>query len=192
MRKGVVGERNLNADILMPKLKSRSRYHFALTFDDKNLLVVRDLGSSVGTRMLYGSVSEHVKPGFNVDFSAEGPSFLDGRPPIIKILNDLKFKLVVPRHDVTSDTYLANVKRFREGLVETEDLFAGVKLLSRAATELPTPAPEGIVADAKVHEGDWARCVCCCLLCMGCADEGGVCAQEAAARQSPECKADPL
>ncbi|KAB8356484.1 hypothetical protein FH972_024067 [Carpinus fangiana] len=149
-RKGVVGGRSPKADIVMPKLKSISRCHFALTFDDRNRLVVRDLGSGMGTCMLYGSVSEHAEPGFNVDFSAEGPALLDGRPPIIKILDDLQFKLVVPRHDITSHTYLANVKRFREGSAETEDLFTGMELLSRARTELPTPAAGGIVADAKV------------------------------------------
>lgn len=134
----------------MPRLKSISRYHFALTFNDENRLVVRDLGSGMGTYMLYGNVSEPSEPRFNVDFSAEGPSLLDGRPPIIKILDDLQFKLVVPRHDITSDTYLENIKRFRQGSADAEDLFADMELLSRAPTELSTPAPGGIMTNAKV------------------------------------------
>ncbi len=54
-RKGVVGGRSLNADIVMPTLKSISRYHFALTFDNKNLLVVRDhwlFGVKSDTRLI--------------------------------------------------------------------------------------------------------------------------------------------
>ena len=149
-RKGVVCGRSPMADIVMPQLKSISRCHFALTFDGQNRLVVRDLGSCVGTTMLYGNVSEDAEPRFKVDFSAEGPGLLEGRPPIIKILDDLQFKLVVPRHDVTSATYLENVRRFREGSAGTEDLLAGMELLSRAPTELPTPAAGGIVAGAKV------------------------------------------
>jgi hypothetical protein len=145
-RKGVVCGRNLNADIVMIH-QNVSRYHFALAFDDENRLVVRDLGSRAGTCVLYDT--EHREPGFGGTFSAEGPGLLRGQPPIIKILDDLQFKLVVPRHDVTSDKYLANVKRFREGSAKTEDLLADIELLSRPPTVLPTPAPGGIVADAK-------------------------------------------
>lgn len=137
-RKGIVAGCSPKADIVMLKLKGISRCHFALTFDDENRLVVRDLGSSMGTCMLYGSVSDPAEPRSNVDFSAEGPGLFDGRPPIIKILDKLQFKLAVPRHDITSDTYLANVKRFREGTADT--LFAGMELLSRAPPEPPTLA----------------------------------------------------
>jgi serine/threonine-protein kinase Chk2 len=113
-------------------------------------LVVRDLGSSSGTCMLYGSMSEEAEPGFNIDFSAEGPSLLNMRPPIIKVHNRLQLKLVVPLHDITSDTYLPNVERFRKGSADAEDLFADIELLGRASTELPTPAPGGIVTDLTV------------------------------------------
>lgn len=140
-----------HAEITTPQLKSISRCHFALTFDNNNRLVVRDLNSGIGTCMLYGSLSEKAEPGFNVDLSAEGPNILDERPAIIKLLDDLQFKLVVPRHDIMSETYLANVERFRQGTADAEDLLASMELLNRAPTELPTPAPGGIIkANARV------------------------------------------
>ena len=149
-RKGLVGGRCPKSDIVMPQLRSISWYHFALTFDHENRLVVRDLGSKLGTRVLYGSLSEEGERGIGVDFSAEGPDILGGRPPILKFESDVQFLLVVPRHDITSSRYLANVARFREGSAETADLFADMALQSRVPTELPTPSSEGIVADAQV------------------------------------------
>ena len=137
-------------DIVMPKLMSISWYHFTFTFDDENLLIIRDLGSTVGTRVLYGDSDEDAQRGFSVDFSAQGPNLLKRKPPVIKIRPKLQFKLVVPNHDTTSPTYLANVARFREGTAGTENLFADLALRSRVTTELPTPSSEGFAADAEM------------------------------------------
>lgn len=148
--KGLVAGRCPSSDIVIPNVKGSSWYHFALTFDHDNRFIVRDLGSTVGTRMLYGSLSEDAKRGFNVDFSAEGPPLLHSRPPIIKITSELHFVLVMPRHDITSSTYLAGVARFREGTADAANLFSDMALQSHVRTELPTPSSEEPLADARV------------------------------------------
>ena len=144
------GRSSPDVDILVPEYRGVSRLHFALTFDSQNRLIIRDLKSTIGTRVLYGDSDEDAQRGFGADFSARGPALVGDRPPIIKILGDLQFKLVVPHHDITSSAYLERVARFREGTAEAGDLFADLALLSRrTATELPTPALERFTRGAE-------------------------------------------
>ena len=53
---------------------------------------------------------------------------------------ELQFRLVMPGHDVASQTYLNNVARFFEGAAAAEDLFSNLKIISRTRTELPSEA----------------------------------------------------
>jgi hypothetical protein len=139
-RQGLVAGRCPNADVVLPELKGVSWYHFALTFDKDNCLIVRDLNSTVGTRVIYDT--EKGTRGHGIDWSARGPGLIQGKAPVIKIIGDLQFKLVVPDHDTRSKTYLDNVARFREGTAAAENLFDDIKLLSRVPTEIPTPVGE--------------------------------------------------
>jgi len=134
---GLVAGRCRDADLVLPSMKGVSWYHFALVFDHQNFLVVRDLGATVGTRVIYND--EEGERGHNIDWSAHGPGLLKGKTPIIKVVGDLQFKLVVVNHDTTSKTYLDNVARFRQGVAATENLFSDLCLRSHPQTELPTP-----------------------------------------------------
>ncbi|KAL8931805.1 MAG: hypothetical protein Q9216_007066 [Gyalolechia sp. 2 TL-2023] len=137
---GYLAGRCPDSDLVLTKYKGVSWYHFALTFDDDNCLIVRDLDSTVGTRVIYDT--EDGERGHGIAWSARGPGLVNGKPPVIKVVGDLQFKLVVPNHDTSSKTYLDNVARFRQGTAATEDLFHGLKLLSPVKTELPTPMGE--------------------------------------------------
>ena len=64
------------ADVVPPKLKAISWYHFALTFDVGNRLVVRDLYSTVGMRVIYDNADENAGRGFGVNSSAHGSELL--------------------------------------------------------------------------------------------------------------------
>ncbi|KAL8895382.1 MAG: hypothetical protein Q9207_008197 [Kuettlingeria erythrocarpa] len=136
-RQGLVAGRNPEADLFLGDIKGVSWNHFALTFDDQNCLIVRDLHSTVGTRVIYDG--EDWQQGRGVDWSARGPSFLKGKTPVIKVLECLQFGLIVPDHDTTSQTYLDNVAVFRQGTTAAEDLFCDLQVLCRPQTELPTP-----------------------------------------------------
>ncbi|CAJ2508627.1 Uu.00g136530.m01.CDS01 [Anthostomella pinea] len=137
---GYVAGCSLNSDLVLPKYKGVSWYHFALTFDNENCLVVRDLNSTVGTRVIYDT--EAGERGHGIAWSTCGPALAKGKAPIIKVVGDLQFKLVVPNHDRTSKAYLDNVARFRKGSTTADDLFHDLKLLTRTQTELPTPTGE--------------------------------------------------
>ncbi|KAL8652034.1 MAG: hypothetical protein Q9210_002920 [Variospora velana] len=137
-RRGLVAGRNPDADVFLGKnIKGVSWNHFALTFDGQNQLIVRDLYSTVGTRVIYDG--EDWPQGKGLDWSARGPSYSKGKTPVIKVLKNLQFGLVVPDHDITSQTYHDNVAVFRQGMIAAEDLFCDLQVLSRPQTELPTP-----------------------------------------------------
>ena len=148
-RKGHVVGRDRNSYIVLPKLPAISWEHFAFTYDHEKKLIVRDLGSTVGTRVLYFEEKDST-PGFGIDFSAQGPDILGGRPAVIKLRDDLQFKLVVPNHDITSADYLERVERFLQNTAPVEDLLPGLGFASRTRTELATPAENGIEAGADV------------------------------------------
>ncbi|KAL8945000.1 MAG: hypothetical protein Q9211_000390 [Gyalolechia sp. 1 TL-2023] len=135
---GLVAGRSPQADIVLPDSIGVSWYHFTLTFDEQKLLIIRDLNSTVGTRVIYDS--EEGKPGHGVDWSARGPGLTKGKAPVIKVIDELQFKIVVANHDVTSQIYLDNVAQFLRGAAATDDLFSDLKIKSRMRTELPTPA----------------------------------------------------
>ena len=136
-RLGLVAGRSPPADLMMPQFKGVSGSHFALTFDEQKELVVKDLDSLVGTRVIYNG--EEGQRGHGVTWSARGPGLMQGKAPVIKVVGELQFKLVVPDHDRASQTYLDNVTRFLQGSVAAEDLFSDLKIISRTRTELPTP-----------------------------------------------------
>ena len=133
---GFVAGRAPQSDLLLAKYKGVSWYHFALTFEDKNELVVKDLNSTVGTRVIYDN--EDGERGHGISWSTRGPSLVKGKAPTIKIVGDLQFRIVVPAHDTSSKTYLDNVARFRLGTAPAEDLFRDLQL-ARVKTELATP-----------------------------------------------------
>ena len=163
-RRGLVAGRCPEADLVLPKLKGVSWYHFAFTFDKANCLIVRDLDSQVGTRVIYDG--EDGEQGHGVDWSARGPSLLQGKTPVVKVVGDLQFKLVVPDHDTSSKIYLDNVARFREGTAAAGDLFHDIKLRSHVPTELLTlkreadtpggQTPGSVILTRKLGQGTFA------------------------------------
>ena len=126
-----------DADIILPKRPGISRYHAALTFNKKNRLVVRDLGSLCGTRVTYDR--EVAERGYKVDWIVGGHDFLKDKTPILEFVGDLQFRLVGPPQNIDSQQYIDNVTKFRQGTADTTDLFALLKVRSLPETELPTP-----------------------------------------------------
>lgn len=138
-RYGVVAGSNRDADLILEDEKGVSGFHFAFTFDDQNRPIVRDLGSTFGTRVSYDGEDE--LPRKNFDWLLQGPRFSGTRKPLVLyVTNEMHFKVVVPPHDTKSPDYTARVARFREGKEETEDLLAALAVKSRDATRAPTEA----------------------------------------------------
>lgn len=126
-----------DCDIVLPKKKGISRYHSSLTFDKKNRLIVRDLGSLWGTSIIYdGEVAER---GFGIDWIIGGVEFVRDKKLVLDIVEECQFRIVVPSQDHQSQQYLDKVKRFHQGRADTADLLACLRTRSLPATEAPTP-----------------------------------------------------
>jgi hypothetical protein len=116
----VFGTDPKTCDIVLPNhVRGISRRHFALTFDNNfddghYRLVVRD-SSTYGTMVTYDGTA--LKLGTNRDSVISGHRVAsDARKIIVRPHDDLRFRIVVAPHDITSAAYIANAKRFCRGL----------------------------------------------------------------------------
>jgi serine/threonine-protein kinase Chk2 len=116
---------------------------------------VRDLGSYAGTEVTYDKQGEGTRRDF--DWVIGGHPVPQEKEAIVINLNgDIAFQIVVSYHDLTSQLYIDNVDRFRQGTANAEDLL-GQMGLQRSQTELPsgvqTPGKGKILLRKKLGEG---------------------------------------
>ena len=133
---GVVGGCAANADLAFQDIPGISKYHFAITFDDQNRPIVRDLGSKGGTKVNYNE--EKGERLSNFEWSLEGPSIANGKPPILNLTNLVQFKVILPLREYTSPEYIDRVRKFRLGTEDPENLFASLIIQSAQGTRLPS------------------------------------------------------
>ena len=159
--RGLIAGWDPNADVRLPKWPGVSFHHFALTFDADYFPIIRDLGSSCGTSVRYGN--ETTGPRQYTDFVIGSHNFLklkSKNPIVIKIIRFLQFQLIVPHRDTTSPAYRMKVDTFLEGTANADELLSGIKLVSRAETQMPTgahtPHTGAIVLKEKVGSGAFA------------------------------------
>jgi serine/threonine-protein kinase Chk2 len=138
----VFGTSKATSDVVLPGWPGISRNHFALTYkntfrDGKYRLVVRDLGSTSGTVVTYDrrggerrSKFDWAVSGFVVPASA--------KTLIIEPHRSVRFRLVVPHHNLRSPDYIRNVERFRQGAAAAEDLLGVLGFQHGPETERPT------------------------------------------------------
>jgi len=163
-RFGLRTGRSGDAELPLASLPAVGFYHFALTFDDDYRLVIRDLGSTCGTAVIYG----HTERGrwSKFDWIVGGSDFLEGVSPIIvKVSQLMQFRLVIPPHNVQSKCYRDKVDIFRAGTADPDHLhdLDRVGLSSRVRTEVPTgvqtPASQSATAVTvrkKLGQGSFA------------------------------------
>lgn len=133
---GVVGGCAANADLCFQKIPGISRYHFAITFDDRNRPIVRDLGSTCGTKVTYDGEKRQRVSSF--DWPLDGPSIANGNSVILNVTDSVQFKVILPDHDYTSPEHVEKVKRFRMGRADPTDLFASTIIQSGQGTRFPS------------------------------------------------------
>lgn len=79
------------------------------------------MNSSCGTGVIYDTQECGQQSDF--EWIVGGDKFLNKvHSIIIKVTKFLHFRLVVPRHDISSDSYRAKVDRFRAGTADAEQL----------------------------------------------------------------------
>ncbi|KUI70588.1 DNA damage response protein kinase DUN1 [Cytospora mali] len=145
----VFGTDPATSDVVLPSLRGISRRHFALTFkntfdDGYNRLVVRDLGSTYGTMVTYNGKGDKVRSNF--DWITNGFRLPDHTKQIIVQLHEhIKFRIIISSHDIASPAYIADVKRFRQGAANPQDLLGGLGFQSGPATERNSGAQTPVI-----------------------------------------------
>lgn len=156
--RGVVIGCSPDCDIVLPQKNGISRHHAALTFNKKNYLVVRDLGSLCGTKVIYNG--EEVDRGISIDWIIEGMEFVKRKTPVLEINKILQFRLVIPFQNVHSQDYIDKVISFHKGTADAADLFKNLRTRSLLATEAPsrvTSKPSGpIFFEERLGEGSFS------------------------------------
>ncbi|KAK3335134.1 checkpoint kinase [Cercophora scortea] len=145
-RHGVRAGRGMDAELFLPGYLNISTYHFALTFDANYCLIVRDLGPTWGTAVIY----DDMKRGRwrNFDWIVGGSNFLRKvKSIVVDVADILRFRLVVPQYDVSSKSFRDKVDRFRAGTMDAQHVLDLGRMgpLSQVNTTGPsgaqTPAP---------------------------------------------------
>lgn len=153
--RGLVMGWDPESDIVLPPLKGISQHHAAFTFNEKNHLVVRDLGSSYGTKVIYDE--EEVNPEVNIDWIVGGVEFVKNTKLVLVIHKHLKFRLVVPFHNVHSQDYIDKVINFHKGTADAADLLKNLRTRSLLTIEAPSRTlskPSGpVYLEEKLGEG---------------------------------------
>lgn len=139
---GIVFGTDERSDIVLPHVSGVSRTHFAITFskspDNKYRLVVRDLGSRLGTEVRYDRGGHGRRKNFEW--------ILDGFPGtvpesiVINVVASVEFLIVpsIPYRDRTSLAYFYAVQGFLQGAASPTDLLDDINLQSGPSTELPS------------------------------------------------------
>ena len=162
-RIGLKVGRSEEAEFRLEPLPGVGFYHFALTFDDNYCLIVRDLGSTCGTTVIYDQDERGRWSKF--DWIVGGSDYLKGVSSIVvKVSQSLQFQLVIPQHNVLSKSYRDKVDRFRAGTANPDHLLdlGHVGLLSRVRTEVPsgvgTPSsrPRDVTTRSEIGKGAFA------------------------------------
>ncbi|KAI1813669.1 kinase-like protein [Poronia punctata] len=145
------------SDIHLGNTNGISNYHFALTYkntfnDGYYRLVVRDLGSSGGTMVIYrgtktnkakapraGRYNKGKEKRRNFDWILHGFPHPDTASYVsVKVAIDFELLIMVVKHDLRSPAYIDNVRRFRQGQIDPETLFGVLDIQSLRPTGLHT------------------------------------------------------
>ncbi|KJZ70539.1 hypothetical protein HIM_10083 [Hirsutella minnesotensis 3608] len=148
-----------NSDIVLPHVSGVSFHHGALTFDAENRPIFKDLGSPSGTAISYDTeAKDQVRSNFA--WILGGHQTPQAKKSIIIRLNKyLRFQIVVSRHEITSQTHIENVSRFRQGTADPEKLLDRLGLTSRPQTEpasgARTPGTGPVTLKKRLGEGSF-------------------------------------
>lgn len=146
------------SDIVLLNVPGISFHHLAITFDQQNRLIVQDLGSSHGTEVTYENEGKGERSDFVWIVSGHRvPQQM--RSIVIKLHKNFKFLMIVYHHEITSQHYIDNVHRFRQGTADAGLLVDRLVLRSRPQTEhasgAHTPGSGPIHIRKKLGEGSF-------------------------------------
>ena len=143
--------------VISDALANVSYHHVAMTFDAHRRLVLKDLNSANGTEVTYDTHGEGIRRGF-VWIIGGDRNILSAKTNIIVGVGlRVKFRLVVPVHDITSQAYIDNVSKYLRGAAGPDTLVKKLKIRSRPITALgsghQTPGQGPIAIKLRLGEG---------------------------------------
>ncbi|KAK2595005.1 hypothetical protein QQS21_007259 [Conoideocrella luteorostrata] len=161
---GVIFGCSTKSDVILPNLKDLSHFHFSLTFDEQKRLIVKDLGSLIGTEVTYDSKGEGTRRRFHWIIGGDKNAHRQ-KNIIIKVHDNVQFEVVANEHDIESQSYIENVEKFCQGSATTEGLFDDLNIPLRPDTEFATgahtPGNGPIYVKRKIGKGGFGVAVHC-------------------------------
>ncbi|KAH0596990.1 hypothetical protein MHUMG1_05298 [Metarhizium humberi] len=136
---GVIFGRNKKSDVLLPDIKGLSSFHFSLTFDEQKRLIVKDLGSLIGTEVTYDTEGGGARRNFSWIIGGDRRA-LRAQNVVINIREKVQFQIVAIKHNIKSPSYIDNVEKFCQGSVTAEGLLDDLNLPLRPDTQFATGA----------------------------------------------------
>lgn len=153
---GFVFGRLPNSDIKVKNSTYMSGYHFSLDFDRNRRPIIRDLTTRLGTELTY--YREDALPQGNTvrrkfvwiiggdDFLGDISTVVVGLPEKYR----LKFRIVVAKHHITSQTYIDKVDKFRMGMSGVDRLLEKLDISLSVKSTVP---PSGHTPRATAPSG---------------------------------------
>ncbi len=155
-RHGIVLGSDPSSDIVLLDIPGISFHHLAITFDQHNRPIVKDLGSLHGTEVTYNEEGQGARSDFV--WIVGGHEIVEERQCIVITIHEFfRLLVVVYRHEIRSQWYIDNVNQFRQGTADADHLVNQLDLRSRPhtvrASGTHTPGAGPIHLRKKLGEG---------------------------------------
>jgi serine/threonine-protein kinase Chk2 len=128
---------------VLPNWAGFSAHHFCITFDANNNLIVKDLGSLLGTQVTYDDRGAGMRSDFKWIISGHDVPEMS-RSIVIEIHKNFRFRIHPDQMNLSLGTqeYHQRVEKFRRGdrSFSSGELLGALRLQSQPATERPSGA----------------------------------------------------
>ncbi|MCJ1313597.1 hypothetical protein MMC25_007276 [Agyrium rufum] len=144
-------------DVVLHRIPRLSSYHCSLTFDDEYRPILQD-HSTYGTVVKYEKKDKGYRRNFRWILGGD-PNVEEVKKVVIEFHGDLRFQIIVAKHDTDREEFRSNVKHFRERLALRRDSLPHVGSLdmrinvSTDDTQTPWERPIHLEDDAPLGVG---------------------------------------
>lgn len=142
--RGFIFGRSEDCDVVLPHSPGLSSHHFALTFDEHDRLIIKDLGSRNGTEVTHDGQGKGKHSDF-VWVVGGDETQVPATYIVVNVLDRYRFRMVVPWRDTFSQRYINNIHSFLQKPAD-----ARLDLRSRSPTGLASGAHAPATAGMNV------------------------------------------
>lgn len=157
---GFVFGKDQRCDVQLPHVTGLSGFHFAVTYDLQNRLIIRDLGSMNGMIVRYGiggynlpDRDEGAEVRKNFQWIIGGDDFA-AQQNIIFTVAHLSFKVEANSYDPASPLAVEHIQQFRKGTADVDGLVGAMSIQGNKTTNIATPTNNGpLEVRRPMHKG---------------------------------------